>query len=488
MRQFLQFLTMVALSTHALPSAADVGALALSPASDPLAGDLPEGATATGQGAPRTVRCTYEQCAQRAIQHSPLVKAAGLTLDLYLARAREAKAAGYPKLSAEGFATVVPDEKENTEGETPVTSYDWSPSKLRPLLYGSLHVVQPLYTFGKLAILKRLAVQGVDVGRATRRIAQDEARYQVARAWWALVLIAEMSEMIEEGKSRLVDEQARLERMRDESDEKYNQADLLKLHMTAADFEDKVRLTERTRMQAQDGLRIAMAEAVHTVIEPDAESLQPLEFPILPVEAYEALALINHPKLLAMRSGTTARLEMGELARANLWPDIGLVAHLAGAYVQGRDTEPSSIVNNPNAGSYAGIGLSWNPDLFRSLGRLAAARMESRTTTLQEQGERDKTRLEVRQLWRELVDARAMIAVHGQAAKSARGWLHAEQQMHEDGFQVFEEVLKAIEAYYRRKLAHLEAIYTHNVAVAALSRAVGVDVVTAGGTGPRPGK
>jgi hypothetical protein len=48
--------------------------------------------------------------------------------------------------------------------------------------------------------------------------------------------------------------------------------------------------------------------------------------------------------------------------------------------------------------------------------------------------------------------------------------------MYENGFQEFAPVLSALEAYYRRRIAWLDAMYNHNLAVAALSRAVGMDV------------
>jgi outer membrane protein TolC len=76
-------------------------------------------------------------------------------------------------------------------------------------------------------------------------------------------------------------------------------------------------------------------------------------------------------------------------------------------------------------------------------------------------------------------DARAMIEVHEKAYKAARGWLSAETQAHDDGFQEFAEVLRAMESYSRRRMAFAQSIYDYNIAVAALSRAVGMDLTTA---------
>lgn len=426
----------------------------------------------------RILRCNHEQCTQRAIRRSPLVRAASLSFDSYAAKFREARAARWPKITMTGFFSILPTLKENRDGSAPWSDYDFSLNKLGPLAVTEVSVTQPLYTFGKLDILRRLASQGVEIGKATRRIAEDEMRYQVARAYWGLVLIAAMDDMIRDGKKMMVEQREKLEKQRDEGDEKFNQSDLAKLQMYTADFEDKIRVTERSRAQAMDGLRMAMDDGTDVVIVPRDTDLKPILFNILPTEAYETTALANHPRLIAMRHGVSARLQQVELAKANLLPDFAAVARLAGTYAPTRDTDTSSIASNPNniAQSGAGIAVSWSLDIFRNIVKLKQARIDLATQTAQERGEREKLRMEVRQLYRELVDARAMLPIHEQAMKAARGTLNAENEMYENGFQEFAPVLSALEAYYRRRIAWLDAMYNHNLAVAALSRAVGMDV------------
>lgn len=437
---------------------------------------LPTGLRAQEATAPKVVRCNFEACLDRALRRSPLVAAAGMSLDLYEAKAAEARAIGYPRLTATGFASGLPELKTGHNGDHPLSDYDFT--SWGPLLLGEVTLVQPIYTFGKIAALRRLAAQGIEIGKAMRKIAADEMRYQVARAYWGLVMVNGMAEMIADGTKLIREQREKLERQRDESDEKFNQSDLFRLQIFTADFEDKIRLTERSKQQALDGLRMAMDDPSDVKIQPEDEELRTIDFDLLPIEAYEALALANMPRLIAMRDGVEAKLQQVELARSQMYPDLALTARYAQTYAPTRTTTTDSLVTNPNnsATSGAGFALSWNLDIFRNLAKLQQAKIEHMQAAAQEKGEREKVRTDVRQLYRELADARAMLKVHEQAMKSARGWLTGANQMYEDGFEEFPEVLRAIEAYTRRRLAHLEAMYNLNVAVAALSRGVGMDV------------
>ncbi len=425
----------------------------------------------------QVLRCTYEQCVARALARSPLIAAAGKSLDLYEAMQREAKSTQYPKLEWTAFGSGIPSLKSGTTGAY-VWDYDVT-GTWKPLMLTQFSVVQPLWTFGKIDALKRLAAQGVEIGQATNKIAADEMRYQIARAWWGLVMVEQMDDMIRDGKRRFLEEKERQERLRDTADDKFNQSDLMKINIYYADFEDKIRQAERGRQQAMDGLRMAMAESADVQVAPDVEAFKPLEFPVLPVETYELLALANAPKLLAFRHGVAARVEQVALARNNTLPDIGLVARVAGTWSRNDSVTTGSLGAIPSTGFDfgGGIAVRWSLDIGRLLAQIDQAKVQAEQAQLAETGEREKTRMEVRQLYREMVDWRAMVAVHDKARTSAQGWLNATMQTYDDGFESdYNEVLRAIEAYYRRRLTWQDAIYNYNVAVAALSRAVGMDV------------
>jgi outer membrane protein TolC len=437
--------------------------------------------TATASAAePKVVRCPFHVCLQRAFERSPLMHAAVLGVEAFEAKLAEAKTAAYPKFEFTGFVSAVPPVHPGIVSTNALSDFDWGRfGDYTSVGQASFTLAQPIYTFGKIAAIKRLAATGVDVAHATQRVAEDEMRFQLARAFWALVMVREMRDMIDDGKRLLSEQRAKVEQQRDANDERFNQSDYLRLQILTADFEDRVRSVERTRMQALDGVRMAMVEGTDVDIEPQAEFGPPV-FTIAPVEAYEGLALANAPRLLAMRQGTRARLLQVEAARANLWPDLLVVARAAYTKTTATDTSATgTLASNPNntASSGAGLAIRWSLDLFRTLVRVDQAEIDWRQQVQLEAGERDKTRMDVRQLYREMVDAQAMVAVQEKAMKAARGWLSTETQRYEDGFaDDMIESQRALESYYTRRVAFLQATYQLHVAVASLSRAVGMDV------------
>ena len=426
---------------------------------------------------PRPLRCTLDQCFVRAKQQSPLLAAARLGIDQYESKLREAQSAWYPKLDASAFGTALPELKPGHDGSTPLQDYDFG--KVGPLIVSSLSMGQTLFTFGKISTLKEMAHQGIDIAKLTNHIAEDEMHYQLARAWWGLVLAAELHDLVADGARLLKEQREKIERARDDGDASFNQADLAKLNVFAADIEEKVRQFERTRGLAEDGVRLAIHEPNDLAIEAAGE-LTPVVVPPVPMEAVETLALANSPRLLAQRGGVQVRLLQTQLARNQFLPDFVLVARYAYTYAPTRADSQDSLATNPNNSATSGVGvaLRWTLDPLRQIEKLEQANLDLKQASLLEQGERAKLRMDVRQMYREMSDARAMIDVQERAYKSARGWLTAENQAYEDGFQEFAEVLRAMEAYTRRRMAYAESIFNYNVAVAALSRAVGMDLTT----------
>jgi len=251
----------------------------------------------------------------------------------------------------------------------------------------------------------------------------------------------------------------------------------MQLRMLEADFEARVRSARRTRAMAADGLRMAMDEPPTTKVSAKTEGLDPIEFPVLPSAAYENLALQNHPRLLARRGGLAVQLDQVRYQRNSLWPDVLLIGRVAYTYAPTRDASTSVTENptNPTV-SGGGIAMRWKLDIWRQFARIDKAETAWRRESKRVRAEEQKIRMEVRKLYRELVDAQAMMRVHERAMKAARGWLRTEEEMQGGGFSEYRELARALEQYYRRKLTWLESIYRYNVLVANLSRAVGSDI------------
>ncbi len=431
------------------------------------------GTVLAAEPAPRAIDCTFKECFKIAMKRSPLIAAARTDIDKYAALAREARSAKMPKFEVTAFGTALPTLKEGRSGADMFNDWDWA--KAGPFLTGQLSFTQALWTFGKIDTLQRMAKTGVAVGAAVQQVARMEMHYQLSRAWWTLVLADELSAIIEAGEKQLRKERKRLDKQQD--DEDFDPNSMMQLRMLEADFEARVRSARRTRAMAADGLRMAMDEPPTTKVSAKTEGLDPIEFPVLPSAAYENLALQNHPRLLARRGGLAVKLDQVRYQRNSLWPDVLLIGRVAYTYAPTRDASTSVTENptNPTV-SGGGIAMRWKLDIWRQFARIDKAETAWRRESKRVRAEEQKIRMEVRKLYRELVDAQAMMRVHERAMKAARGWLRTEEEMQGGGFSEYRELARALEQYYRRKLTWLESIYRYNVLVANLSRAVGSDI------------
>ena len=420
--------------------------------------------------------CSLAECYQRAMQNSPQMAAAYTDLDKYEAKLREATSALYPRFDITGFFSILPRKKEGAIGENPFTDWDWT--RIGPLMTGQVSVVQVLWTFGKIDTLRRMARTGLSVGKTIRAVARLELNYQISRAWWTLVLADELDEIIEKADKHLAKERERIETLRDDGDD-YNPTDLLRLRMLQADFESRAREAGGGRVRAIDGLRLAMGLPDGSTVKARHDGLVRVVWQERAIGVWERLAAANHPRLLARRGGTLVRLQQVQLAKDRRWPDLLLTGRVAYTYAPTRELDAGdSLATNPTnpTQSGGGVALRWPLHIARTSAKIDHAEVALRRARADQRADEHKIRLEVRRLYRELSDATAMVAIHERAMKAARGWLRAESEMHEGGFQEYDEVLRSIEQYYRRRLTWLNSIYNHNVKLAETSRAVGMDM------------
>lgn len=438
-------------------------------------GDLPAGATLT---ADHTLRLDLEAAVALALRRSPLLPAAAAGVAQVRARLHEAEAAMLPSFEATGFFSIMPTKKEGTSGADWIEDWDWT--NLRPLATAQLTFTQVLTTFGKLTVLEQMAGTGFQIAEATRAVAIGELRYQLARAWWGLVLASDLDELSRKGRERIAAERERLETLRDDDDERYNSADMARLLAIEAEFEEKVRAAARARAMAEDAVRFALALETHWQIEPSTTKLDAVDYELLPMPAYESLAVANHPRELARRGGVTVKWQQLRYERFKLLPDLVITGRLATTYAPGVTPTKDSLADNPTnpTQSGAGVALRWRLDVFRQLARIEAAEAAWKQRREQAKIEALQTRAAVRNLWREVRDRRDVLDLQARAMRATRAQMLQASDLADKGVGSRAEAQKGIEQYVRRHIAYAENVYRYNVLVAQLSRAVGVDVRT----------
>src|SRR5215212_9163783 len=110
--------------------------------------------------APPDQRLTLEQCLERALTSSPDVNEAQTEIRIAESQLAQAKAGRLPQATFTSINGIINGAHGNAvTGRT-------DNSDIGPFTRGELEVVQPLYTFGRLASEIRAAGHGVDAKRA----------------------------------------------------------------------------------------------------------------------------------------------------------------------------------------------------------------------------------------------------------------------------------------------------------------------------------
>ncbi|MBM4371200.1 MAG: TolC family protein [Deltaproteobacteria bacterium] len=413
---------------------------------------------------------TLEEATRRALQDNPLVDAARGTLDEYEARYRQVVLAWVPQVRVDFTGTVLPKMTGNA------VEHDTDESVWGPYLRTQATLVQPVTTFGRLALLKKMAAAGMDVGRAQIRMAEDEIRFMTARAYYSLVFASEMEGLIAEGEEFLEKARRRLEELEEKDADDFDQVDLLRLRVYEAEVASM-------RLEAARGASLART-SLHLLtglpeeeIRPSMKHLETASFDDWDLPRLQALAEGHRPDLEALRAGVRAMRLGVDVERRKWAPDVFLLGNMTMAWAPYVENQRSPFADDPyntTLGSGAALGIRWTMDVGGRLAGVDEARAGLRKLEGQLRGMLLKARLELAQKLGEAQDARARIEIHKRAYKAGRGWAMAKTDLYENGLEELKQVIEGISKFYSTKLAYMDAILRFDLAVAELARACGV--------------
>ncbi len=478
----LAILAIAALYAPAAPAAEPAGVLA----TEVTVQDSDPSLESVG---PKVERISFEALLAEAERTSPLMQAARAGRGVFEAKLAQARAAKFPTFKLEaGFA---PSPTINGD-DTATFGVSVDLSKWGYVYRVSVTMVQPLFTFGKLRALRRAADHGIDVGNAQTDVARWELRYRVAQAWYGALLAREIGSIAADGKKWIDKAEARMERLRDEDSVDYDQMEHLRLKTRVAEFYELDSKNHEIEIASREGMRLLLSRAADHPVEPDVDSLEPIEVELLPVERYLEQAFGRAPELRSARSEVKALDALADAKWDDLWPELAFI-------VDGRITDSNvlgdtvEIMGAETVGVSAGFlfALRWRLDVPQKLADVREARAKTRLAKSKVDIARTKLELDVRMLHQKLTDKKRLIEIYEDSRKAAQGWLTASWDLYDAGFGNFRDVMDALVQFYTKKLGYLQAVHEHDILVFELSRTIGADIVemarpVKAPTGPQP--
>lgn len=434
---------------------------------------------------------TLSEAIRYAQQHSGLVQAARAGTEALEARLRQAEWAAWPHASIR--ALLAPMARQwGTPMEGGTDLKEWG-----IFAYTEVVGTWPIYTFGKISNLKRAARLGVDVGRAREDVARSEVAFRVKKAFHALVLAREMAEVIREGRDYLDKARRHLDNLEAADDPSFDPVDRMKMRVTDASVLGR-------ELQAIRGAEAARALLRATL---GLDPADPVEFEVgrprpvlvsqdLSLEDLVRRALDSRSDLVALRRGLKVREAEVAARRSAFFPNLFLAGQFRYGYSNVADPQASPFANDPfNTYSAGGaIGLEMDLEIGKKLGELREAEAEAERLRAEVREAERGVRLEVEKTFREMQDARRMVAALEDAVAAARGWVIAKTDLYDNDLGDLDDVLAGLVQFFQARMESLQAIYDFNVAVASLERAAGADLTCGEGgaadmesRGPVPG-
>jgi len=422
---------------------------------------------------------------ERARKNDPRTMQVAAQLENARGKSQEASWVFFPAFQSTAYVAGPTPQRRLLGGDLDPNPTD--PAHLKPGSQGGIfhgdqgvtaHVdvqaVIPIYTFGKWTAGKSAAGHLVNANEALLQRARDQAAYDVARAYWGYQTARNADASVQKVRTRLKDAQQTAQKLLAQKSEQISRSDSMKLDYLAEEVEAQHASAVKNRDLALTGLRL-LAGAQSGEELPIAEQELPQAPPPPNPDEILRRALQQRPEARAANEGVAARQSLVDLARARLWPDVGIVGGVRFTSTTNADNPPSPFVNNPyhESSGFVALGMQWTLDVPQKLARLRQAEAELHEAIAMQVGSEQLVRLDVQQALGDLADARVRIERYGNETQIGKQLANQAGVAFDSGLGDARELLEGTLLFMRADGERLKALYDAQLAWAALERAVG---------------
>jgi outer membrane protein len=434
------------------------------------------GASAVAAEKPAAPELTFPQLISLALKFSPEVKT--IQSEVAIAEAKKAEVHGYkfPQFDATIIGGPAPTAREPQIRGNSIFYPDTKNSLNGLTIFGQLNfsLIQPLYTFGKIAHREAAAEKYVGVKTAEVDSKKSEVILQVAQAYYGLILAQQGKDAVREARDYLNDARERVSRLLAIKSPSVKDTDPYRI----AVYEGSL---EKFSAEAEEGSKVAY-RALKALIGygPDQDFRVPKELPE-PAPAPQKLdfyikqALELRPEFTMLKEGKAARELLLKAAKADQYPDlfIALIGLLAGS--PGRYSNPDPFHQDLTNWFATGpvVGARWHFDFGITKAKIRQAQGELEKLKNIERTALMGIPVEVAQAYAKVQENYKASLGMGKAYVNARRWLVSAFSNFDIGLGNMEEIFRAFERYGVARGDYLTALYEYNYAVVKLEKVTG---------------
>ena len=376
-----------------------------------------------------------------------------------------------PRDSPERAAFVQQNCIQTTATEFSLSSVQWTSVFTRT----EVHLVQPLWDFGKISAGLRAARAGVDVSHEREASAKADVELNVRKAYYGIKLARELEATLDEGSSYIDEAQKRIESDLAKGTGNTTVPDRLRLRVTRAEVDARIQEAKRLEAIARDGLRALMGPDAPADLDVDDEEFAAVEVKDRPVTYYEDQARFSRPEARLLEHAVRAKHALADLERRKEYPDLVLIANGALAYAGAAQDPQNAFMNHFFHSSSVGVaaGLRMQLDIGPKIARASRVRAEAVESEYRRSEALGGILFEVRKAYDELTEARNRTEAVHKGERAGKSWISAVSQSFALGLAESRDFSDALNAFFQMRARYLQAVFDLNIAASTLARVTG---------------
>jgi outer membrane protein TolC len=419
------------------------------------------------------LRLTLASALDMAVGSSHLLRSADLEVEKAGISIKRARAERYVPEAELLVETGVVPAARGTALDSPDQQSDLD--SLGPFYKINLKIVQPLYTFGRLKNLEKLAREGLGAAEANAELALQELSLLVIETYWSLMSSREAVAIAEELRDNFRKLLVEVEKRIDDEDSEVDDTDLLEVKSSTYPIEKVFLDSREDSRKSLMVMRILVGAGAGEDLVTGGESSPEFE---VGMEVFDRFLLekgVMDKQLDVLAAAARALERKIELTKSERYPLIFLAAAAGFAEAPNRDdqTNPFVLDDFNYARIGAGIGISWRPNLYKSGLEVDEMRKEHQALLEKIEALRRKLTVEASVRFGEAAKNRALLDAARESLAASKSWLRLSLDNFDLGIGEVKRLLDAYEAYFEMKGVEVAMELEYNVSLARVASSLG---------------
>jgi len=418
---------------------------------------------------------TLDQCLKLSMQNHPAVLAAKYKLASMKKQLDEAHWAPFFNIGMTTIlapcSTMKGDALHSEEGGE-IGDY----SELGVWIRLEIQAGFPIFTFGKIKSVWKMAEEGVNIGKMELQKQVNEIEFETRRAYLTVVFARQVRAVLEEGKDYLEDAQEKIDKDLENEEGEATLTDQLKVKTYMAQVESQIIQIKKLEEIALSGLRFLTGK---NAIEISEETIEVEEGSLKPLSWYVAEAKKNRPEFFILDSALKVSKANLKLAKSKFLPDFFLVGKYTYAYADKVEPQNTPFAHDPWNTNSGGVALVMNypfdfvPNYFRT----DKAKAQVLAVKAQKEAATGMFVMEVEKAYNEAKSLDESYQVLKKGKKAAKGWIVATNQNYQAGLAELKDFTDALVTYFSLTAEYYKMIYDYDVALSQLRLVTGTDKI-----------